>query len=72
MVIGGIGAGWRLLSPTVVYTLLTIAAAGVTAILIAPRTRGVAVRAMVWSWSLQMAVVQATVNGLRGRWDVWR
>ena len=72
MVIGGIGAGWRLLSPTVVYTLLTIAAAGVTAILIAPRTRGVAVRAMVWSWSLQTAVVQATVNGLRGRWDVWR
>ena len=72
MVIGGIGAGWRLLSPTVVYTLLTIVAAAVTAILIAPRTRGVAVRAMVWSWSLQTAVVQATVNGLRGRWDVWR
>ena len=72
MLIGGIGAGWRLLSSTVAYSLLTTAAAGVTAILIAPRARGVAVRAVLWSWSLQTAVVQATMNGLRGRWDVWR
>jgi poly-beta-1,6-N-acetyl-D-glucosamine synthase len=72
LLIGGIGAVWHLLSATVVYTLLTIMAAAVTAVLIAPRTRGVAVRAVVWSWSLQLAVVQATMNGLRGRWDVWR
>ncbi len=35
---------------------------------IGPRVRGL----VRWGWSLQVAVVQATANGVRGRWDVWR
>jgi cellulose synthase/poly-beta-1,6-N-acetylglucosamine synthase-like glycosyltransferase len=34
---------------------------------IGPRLRGL----VRWGWSLQVAVVQATANGVRGRWDVW-
>jgi cellulose synthase/poly-beta-1,6-N-acetylglucosamine synthase-like glycosyltransferase len=72
LVVGVVGAGWTLVSPTLLPMLLVATAAAMTAVLLAPRTRGVAVRAAVWGWTLQAAVVQATVNGLRGRWDVWR
>ena len=69
---GVVGASWSLASSRIGPVLLTITAATMTAILLTPRTRGVAVRTAVWGWSLQMAVVQATMNGLRGRWDVWK
>ncbi len=72
LVTGVVGAGWTLVSPTLLPMLLVATAAAMTAVLLAPKTRGVAVRAVVWGWTLQAAVVQATVNGLRGRWDVWR
>lgn len=72
LVVGVVGAGWTLVSPTLLPMLLVATAAAMTAVLLAPKTRGVAVRAVVWGWTLQTAVVQATVNGLRGRWDVWR
>lgn len=26
---------------------------------------------IVWLWSMQLSVIAATANGLRGRWDVW-
>ena len=70
--VGVIGAGWTLVSPTLLPMLLVATAAAMTAVLLAPKTRGVAVKAAVWGWTLQVAVVQATVNGVRGRWDVWR
>ncbi len=72
LVVGVVGAGWTLVSPTLLPMLLVATAAAMTAVLLAPKTRGVAVRAAVWGWTLQLAVVQATVNGVRGRWDVWR
>jgi len=51
-----------------------LGAAGLAAVLVLlwPTTRGKAVRAVEWGWSLQAALVEATVNGVRGRWDVWR
>ena len=51
-----------------------LGAAGLAALLVLlwPTTRGKAVRAVEWGWSLQAALVEATVNGVRGRWDVWR
>ena len=75
LVVGVVGAGWTVVSPTVLPMLpmlLVATAAAMTAVLLMPRTRDVAVRAVVWGWTLQTAVVQATVNGLRGRWDVWK
>jgi poly-beta-1,6-N-acetyl-D-glucosamine synthase len=72
LLVGVLGAGWQLASPIVLQSLLVVAAAAATAVLLTPKTRGVARRAMAWGWSLQTAVMQATVNGLRGRWDVWR
>ena len=72
LVVGVVGAGWSLVTPTLLPMLLVVTLAAMTAVLLAPRTRGVAVRAAVWGWTLQVAVVQATVNGVRGRWDVWR
>ncbi len=70
--VGIVGASWSLVSARIALVLFTITAASMTAIFLTPRTRGVAVRTAVWGWSLQMAVVQATMNGLRGRWDVWK
>lgn len=55
--------------------LMWITAALVTILALAmiiPRLRSVTTRGVGWVWSLQVAVVQATMNGLRGRWDVWR
>ncbi len=65
-------AVWHLVSPAVLATLFTVMVGAMTAVFLTPKVREVAVRAWVWGWSLQLAVVQATVNGLRGRWDVWR
>jgi hypothetical protein len=52
--------------------LLGVVAVGAVLVLIWPTTRGKAVRAVEWGWSMQVALMQATVNGVRGRWDVWR
>jgi len=70
--VGSVGLVWSVVPPALLPALLTVMAAGVTAILLTPKMRGVAVRAASWGWSLQTAVVEATVNGLRGRWNVWR
>jgi biofilm PGA synthesis N-glycosyltransferase PgaC len=37
-----------------------------------PRVRRALVRQIVWGVALQSSIVVASVNGLRGRWDVWR
>jgi hypothetical protein len=49
---------------------LAVAIAGLAASLlprVGPRVRGL----VVWGVTLQAAIVVATVNGVRGRWDVW-
>ncbi len=70
--VGCAGATWSLVPTTLLPTLLVAIASAMTAVLLTPKTRGVAVRAAGWGWSLQTAVVEATMNGLRGRWNVWR
>lgn len=72
LILGVVGAGWQRVSATVLPSLLVATLAALTAMLVLPKTRGAVVRAAEWGWSLQMAVVEATVNGMRGRWDVWR
>ena len=54
--------------------LQVLGAVGIASLLVLlwPTTRRKAVRAVEWGWSLQLALVEATVNGMRGRWDVWR
>jgi hypothetical protein len=37
-----------------------------------PRIRRVVTEQLAWAVALQGSVVMATVNGVRGRWDVWR
>jgi cellulose synthase/poly-beta-1,6-N-acetylglucosamine synthase-like glycosyltransferase len=58
---------WATLSTPV----LMAAALTVGALLTLTPTRSAIVRLAVWIWALQLAVVEATRNGLRGRWDVW-
>jgi cellulose synthase/poly-beta-1,6-N-acetylglucosamine synthase-like glycosyltransferase len=48
---------------------LTMMAAAILAI---RPTRAVVLRGAQWWWSLQSAIVEATMNGLRGQWNVWR
>lgn len=52
----------------IIAALVTLLAAA----MIIPRLRSVTTRGVGWVWSLQVAVVQATMNGVRGRWDVWK
>jgi cellulose synthase/poly-beta-1,6-N-acetylglucosamine synthase-like glycosyltransferase len=61
-----------LLPAHVLRPMLASAAMAALLVLLVPRTRGLAMRTVGWVWSLQTAVVEATVNGVRGRWDVWR
>lgn len=37
-----------------------------------PRVRGLLKRHVAWGVALQSSIVVATVNGVRGKWDVWR
>jgi hypothetical protein len=48
---------------------LVVGAIGTVALLVATSNR--AREAVVMAVAMQAAVVQATINGLRGRWDVW-
>jgi cellulose synthase/poly-beta-1,6-N-acetylglucosamine synthase-like glycosyltransferase len=52
--------------------VLALLTTGVLFVLLRPASRGVAIRVVEWGWSLQWALVEATMNGMRGRWDVWR
>jgi ABC-type spermidine/putrescine transport system permease subunit II len=47
-------------------------ATAVAAILAIRPARAVVLRGAQWWWSLQSAIVEATMNGLRGQWNVWR
>lgn len=65
---GWLAAGGGVGSPVLGSTLLVafLATVGV-AVAVVPRVRRAATMAM----AMQLAVVRATVNGLRGHWDVW-
>jgi cellulose synthase/poly-beta-1,6-N-acetylglucosamine synthase-like glycosyltransferase len=51
--------------------LLAAALPGVAACLI-PRVRRKLRGQLAWGMAMQSSIVVATVNGVRGRWDVWR
>lgn len=72
LLLGGAGVVLALVPAPMLPVLLTTMAAAAAAVLVTPKTRAITVRAASWGWSLQTAVVEATVNGLRGRWNVWR
>lgn len=42
------------------------------ALALIPRVRSRVTRQVAWAFALQSSIVVATVNGVRGRWDVWR
>jgi cellulose synthase/poly-beta-1,6-N-acetylglucosamine synthase-like glycosyltransferase len=52
--------------------LLIVAGLAVLAVCLVPRTRRMLAHQIAWAVALQSSVVVATVNGMRGRWDVWR
>jgi len=61
-----------LLQPSTIPILLTIAAVFLTAMLLSPDPLSQRVRAAArWGLTMQAAAVLATINGLRGNWDVW-
>ena len=51
--------------------LLAVAVLGAVLCLI-PRVRRTLTGQIAWGVALQSSIVVATVNGVRGRWDVWR
>jgi cellulose synthase/poly-beta-1,6-N-acetylglucosamine synthase-like glycosyltransferase len=52
--------------------LLIVAGLAVLAVCLVPRARRMLAHQIAWAVALQSSVVVATVNGMRGRWDVWR
>ncbi len=70
--IGCAGVLWSRVPEDVLPMLLVGLLIGFVAVLLMPSSRVATIRAVTWGWSLQVAVVEATVNGLRGRWNVWR
>ncbi len=70
--LGVVAVAWQRASAVGLQVFLAVLTAAGMAVLVTPQVRAFAARAAVWGWSLQMAVVQATINGVRGRWDVWR
>jgi cellulose synthase/poly-beta-1,6-N-acetylglucosamine synthase-like glycosyltransferase len=73
VVVGLVGAGVMALvaSPArqqfMVFAGLTCLAIGLV-----PEIRRRITRQIAWGLALQGSIVVATINGLRGRWDVWR
>ena len=70
-----IGVGWRvgeamIHAQTKVPIVVTATILGV--VLLLPPLRRKFATQVAWGIALQTSVVVATVNGLRGRWDVWR
>jgi hypothetical protein len=60
-------------SPVIVRQLVFWVAVCVAGtLLVMPQARTRARALAVWGWSMQLAVVEASMNGLRGRWNVWR
>ena len=69
-----IGGMWAIATRVSVETLLGILAPLAVVVSLALMIRRVRVAAktrLAWMFALQSAVVVATVNGARGRWDVW-
>ena len=75
LLLGVIGAAWigitRLSADQLRLVLLPMLVVAAVALGV-PRVRDAAKARLVWMFALQGAVVVATVNGARGRWNVWQ
>jgi cellulose synthase/poly-beta-1,6-N-acetylglucosamine synthase-like glycosyltransferase len=67
-----VSGGWMLLRSPARVAVWLMLGAGLAAILLVPRARRAARTQLAWGFALQVSVIAATINGLRGRWDVWR
>jgi cellulose synthase/poly-beta-1,6-N-acetylglucosamine synthase-like glycosyltransferase len=71
-----LGMAWAaistLLSSSVGAQLLLVAAVAGVALCLIPRVRQKLKDQLAWGVAMQSSIVVATVNGVRGRWDVWR
>jgi hypothetical protein len=71
-----LGMAWAaistLLSSSVGALLLLVAAVAGVALCLVPRVRQKLKDQLAWGVAMQSSIVVATVNGVRGRWDVWR
>ena len=75
-VIALVGMAWAAVSALLSTTLgtqflLGLAVAGVVLCLV-PGVRRALKHQIAWGVAMQSSIVVATVNGVRGRWDVWR
>lgn len=69
-IVGGlaaVGLAWSALGPGPVVAVALAGAAAMALPRIGPRLRAL----VVWAITLQAAIVVATMNGLRRRWNVW-
>lgn len=75
-VVALVGMAWAvvsaLLSTALGTQLLLGAAVAGVALCLVPRVRRVLTHQIAWGVAMQGSIVVATVNGVRGRWDVWR
>ena len=65
--LAAVGVVWQRFGPAPILAALFVAALAAVLPRVGPRVRGL----VVWGVTLQAAIVVATVNGLRGRWNVW-
>lgn len=72
LIAGVAGLALQAVPATQLRALLGGVVVSAVVVLLTPRTRYIVMRAAAWGWSLQTAVVEATVNAMRGRWNVWR
>lgn len=72
----GIAAAWligsAIIASPVSWQILSGVALVMTLLCLIPRVRRVASAQIAWGVALQSSVVVATVNGMRGRWNVWQ
>jgi len=71
ILVGGAGLAVRALRALPVAVPLALAAALVLVLVVLPGLRRRVVHQLSAAFSLQAAIVVATVNGIRGRWNVW-
>jgi len=73
--LGLVGGLWKLgamiVSSGVGMEAIPVLALAVLALLIPRVRRGLATQ-LAWGYALQSSIIVATVNGMRGRWDVWQ
>lgn len=75
VLLSGLGIAWyvisMLLSRPGGVQAIAAAAAIAAALCLVPRVRRMLKGQLAWGVALQSSIVMATVNGVRGKWDVW-